>query len=59
MPNISHMLKVAAFASIKPSVAKIIIDEVRSAIASWPTFADEAGLSALRRSELDRLLNSR
>lgn len=56
-PGTAHMLKVAEAASISPRIAKTAIDEVRAVIARWRDFADEAGLAAARRSELDRLLN--
>ncbi|MBN9032343.1 MAG: type II toxin-antitoxin system HipA family toxin [Rhizobiales bacterium] len=56
-PGTAHMLKVAEAASISPRIAKTVIDEVRAVIARWRDFADEAGLAAARRSELDRLLN--
>lgn len=56
-PGTAHMLKVAEAASINPRIAKTVIDEVRAVIARWPDFADEAGLAAARRNELDRLLN--
>ncbi len=53
----AEILKVAASASVAQKTAAPIIDEVRSVIGRWRQFADEAGLMASRRDELDQILN--
>ncbi|MDP9838605.1 serine/threonine-protein kinase HipA [Neorhizobium huautlense] len=55
-PDTSHMLKVAKAASIPPKAAHAIIDEVRTSLARWPEFAEEAGLPAIRTKELNSIL---
>ncbi|WP_370677359.1 type II toxin-antitoxin system HipA family toxin [Pleomorphomonas sp. PLEO] len=56
-PGRDHLLAVAKEASIPERDALRAIDEVRAAIASWPRWADDAGLGKARTTELDRKLN--
>jgi D-alanyl-D-alanine carboxypeptidase len=39
--------------------ASAILEEVQGAIALWPSFADEAGLSRRRSEEINGVLNGR
>lgn len=56
-PEVQHLLAIARKASIPPPVAKDIIDRVREAVGRWPEFADEAGLSRQRTTEIEQVLN--
>ncbi len=56
-PGTEHLLEVARRASIARRHATEVIDQVRSAIGRWRQFADEAGLSAARTSEINKILN--
>lgn len=56
-PGVAHLLTVSRQASIPEQDARDVIDQVRTAIKRWPHFADEAGLSRSRATELDRILN--
>ncbi|EJC82915.1 capsule biosynthesis enzymes related protein [Rhizobium leguminosarum bv. trifolii WSM2297] len=56
-PGVPHLLTVSRQASIPEQDARDVIDQVRTAIKRWPHFADEAGLSKSRATELDRILN--
>ena len=51
-------MAIAKEASIPERDAKGVVDQVRSAIARWPHFAQEAGLSRSRTNEIDRILNA-
>lgn len=55
-PGLADMMRVAASASISARIAASVIDEVRAAIGQWSHFADQAGLEASRRDEIDRIL---
>ena len=44
-PTIEHILKLAEMISIKPKIAKEIVDEVKDAVLKWEKFADKAGIS--------------
>jgi len=56
-PGVREIMAVAKEASIPERVAKDVVDQVRSAIARWPQFAKEVGLSKSRTNEIDRILN--
>lgn len=55
-PGVEHLRKLAEKFSI--DCADIIIDQVRAAIASWSTFADEAGVSKASRVHIGKVLLS-
>ncbi len=44
-PTAKHMLELAAELDLERSAAEAMIDEVRQAVAYWPRWADEAGVS--------------
>jgi serine/threonine-protein kinase HipA len=56
-PGEREILKVAETASVPKGEARRIVEEVREAVRRWPEFADEAGLSARRTSEIDAAIN--
>ncbi|MBY5870214.1 type II toxin-antitoxin system HipA family toxin [Rhizobium leguminosarum] len=56
-PDIKHLLTVSRQASISDQDARDVIDQVRTAIEGWQQFAEKAGLSKSRTTELDRILN--
>ncbi|MGR9244927.1 type II toxin-antitoxin system HipA family toxin [Rhizobium leguminosarum] len=56
-PDMKHLLTVSRQASISDQDAKDVVDQVRTAIEGWQQFAEKAGLSKSRTSELDRILN--
>ncbi|MGO4527287.1 type II toxin-antitoxin system HipA family toxin [Microvirga sp. 2MCAF35] len=58
-PSMQHLLTVSKEASIPQQDAKAVIEQVRTAIDRWPEFAEEAGLSRSRTTDLDRVLNAR
>jgi serine/threonine-protein kinase HipA len=58
-PGKQHLIEVARVASIAESDALEVVERVRSAVDQWPRFADEAGLSKARTSEIDQVLNGR
>lgn len=58
-PSMQHLLTVSRGASISDQNAKEVIEQVRAAIGRWPQFAEKAGLSKSRTTELDRILNDR
>lgn len=58
-PGEREIMAVAREASISERDAKVVIEQVRSAISRWTEFADEAELSKSRTSEIDRILNDR
>lgn len=45
-PSITHLLKLAAVASLKKQTALQIIEEVKAATSKWKLFATEAGVHA-------------
>ena len=55
-PNLSHLLKLAEISGIDSHNALQIIDEVRSAVAKWPRFAEEAGVSITSRTLIHNTL---
>ncbi|SDR48097.1 serine/threonine-protein kinase HipA [Rhizobiales bacterium GAS113] len=55
-PGKREILAVAADAGISRADAATIFDEVRSTVDRWPDFANEAGLSGARTSEIDAAL---
>jgi serine/threonine-protein kinase HipA len=56
-PDMKHLLTVSKQASISDQDARDVIDQVRTAIEGWQHFAEKAGLSKSRTTELDRILN--
>ncbi|MBY5413156.1 type II toxin-antitoxin system HipA family toxin [Rhizobium leguminosarum] len=58
-PDMKHLLTVSRQASISDQDARDVIDQVRTAIEGWRQFAEKAGLSKSRTTELDRILNRR
>ncbi|MBB4443907.1 MULTISPECIES: type II toxin-antitoxin system HipA family toxin [Rhizobium] len=56
-PDMKHLLTVSRQASISDQDARDVVDQVRTAIEGWQQFAEKAGLSKSRTSELDRILN--
>ncbi|MBY3179438.1 type II toxin-antitoxin system HipA family toxin [Rhizobium leguminosarum] len=56
-PDMGHLLTVSRQASISDQDARDVIDQVRTAIEGWQQFAEKAGLSESRTTELDRILN--
>lgn len=44
-PTTSHLLKLATVSGIPDKIARQIIEEVKSAVMLWPTFAKEANVS--------------
>ncbi|WP_027685699.1 type II toxin-antitoxin system HipA family toxin [Rhizobium leguminosarum] len=56
-PDMKHLLTVSKQASISDQDARDVIDQVRTAIEGWQHFAEKAGLSKSRATELDRILN--
>ncbi|MGZ2378944.1 type II toxin-antitoxin system HipA family toxin [Rhizobium brockwellii] len=56
-PDMKHLLTVSRQASISDQDARDVIDQVRTAIEGWQQFAEKAGLSKSRTTELDRILN--
>ena len=56
-PGFSHLMRVAAEANISKADAANCIDEVHSAIAMWPKWADMAGLSRKRTQEISKYIN--
>ncbi|PZM15517.1 type II toxin-antitoxin system HipA family toxin [Rhizobium tubonense] len=57
-PGMSHLLAVSRGASISDYDAKDVIEQVRTAVARWPQFAEKVGLSKSRTAELDNFLNA-
>lgn len=58
-PGRKHIMAEAQRAGITPARAEAMFEEVKAAVANWPSFADDAGLSEKRASELDLILNGR
>ncbi|WP_208246727.1 type II toxin-antitoxin system HipA family toxin (plasmid) [Rhizobium sp. T1470] len=58
-PGMQHLLTISREASIPDRDAKDVIEQVRTSIGRWPQFAEKAGLSKSRTTELDRILNDR
>ena len=58
-PGRGHILQAAQEAGIGPALASAIFEEVQGAIALWPAFADEAGLSRRRSDEINGVVNGR
>ena len=58
-PTKKNILKVAQNASIPQAEAEQFFEQVQRAIARWPEYAKEAGLTEKRLQEIDRLLNKR
>lgn len=56
-PKIEHILKLAEIVSIKPKIAKAIIDEVKEAILKWGKFANKAGVSEKSKKNILDSLN--
>ncbi|NKL35439.1 type II toxin-antitoxin system HipA family toxin [Rhizobium leguminosarum bv. viciae] len=56
-PDMKHLLTVSRQASISDQDARDVVDQVRTAIEGWQQFAEKAGLSKSRTTELDRILN--
>lgn len=51
--GVEHLKKLAASESLDAKQAARVIDDVRSALAKWRTFADEAGVPALTAAEVE------
>jgi len=51
--GVEHLKKLAATESLDPKEAKRVIDEVRTALAKWRTFANEAGMPVLMAAEIE------
>ena len=58
-PGVQHLLTISRESSIPDQDAKVVIEQVRTAIGRWPSFAEQVGLSKSRTTELDRILNDR
>ena len=58
-PGRAHILQAARETSMGAARASAILEEVQGAIALWPSFADEAGLSRRRSEEINGVLNGR
>ncbi|ADU11734.1 HipA domain protein [Asticcacaulis excentricus CB 48] len=58
-PGLGHLFDEAKASSIKRLNAEEAVEAVRAAIAQWPEFAAQAGLSDRRTAELDHVLNGR
>ena len=58
-PGRAHILQAAQETSMGAARAGAILEEVQGAIALWPAFADEAGLSRRRADEINGVLNGR
>ena len=58
-PDRKHIMAEAQRAGITPGRANAVFEEVKAAVATWPAFAEAAGLSEQRASELDFVLNGR
>ena len=50
--GVEHLKKLATSESLDAKEAKRLIDEVRSVLAKWRTFADEAGVPVLTAAEV-------
>jgi serine/threonine-protein kinase HipA len=59
VPGLTHLLAVAVTVSLPDRQARTIYDDVRTAVASWPKFAQEATLSERRTDEIDLVINGR
>ena len=58
-PGRAHILQAARETGMAPARASDIFEEVQGAIALWPAFADEAGLSGRRSGEINGVLKGR
>ncbi len=58
-PGRAHIMQAARDVGMAPARASDLFEEVHAAIAMWPTFADEAGLSGRRSGEIDGVVNGR
>ena len=59
-PGLSHLLKLAEVNGLSSHPALQIIEEVQSAVAEWPRFAKEAGVSTASRTMIQSMFkNSR
>lgn len=56
-PGVAHLLKLAALAGIKKQNALHIIDEVKSAVLNWKTFAKNAAVSSASQKMVQTALN--
>src|SRR3546814_2962276 len=56
-PEHKHVMAVAADALISKGDATAIFDQVRSAVRNWSSYAEKAGLSGRRTTEINSLLN--
>ncbi|MET1026390.1 MAG: type II toxin-antitoxin system HipA family toxin [Dongiaceae bacterium] len=56
-PGDADILRVAKKMGIKKAVAVDIIDAVRSAVAQWPAFASNAGVTKASAREIGQVLN--
>ena len=56
-PQIAHLLKLAAVASLKPQQALLIIDQIKNSISKWPYFATEASVGATSANLIQKALD--
>ena len=53
-PTLAHIDQLAAAASIEKRELRDVVEQVRSAVAAWPTFADAAGVDPTSRRFIKR-----
>lgn len=56
-PALGHIERLAAAASIEKRELRDVLDQVRSAVSEWPTFADAAGVEPTSRRFIKRRLD--
>lgn len=54
----SHLVKLAANEGLAPRDAAEIIERVRTSVARWRVFADQAGVPALKAAEVGRVFSA-
>jgi serine/threonine-protein kinase HipA len=55
-PNMEHLIALAKKVSIKESVAKNIIEQVRHAVNQWTTFSDEVGVTNKSKKNIGNVI---
>jgi len=58
-PGRPHIVRAAKEIGIAADRASDIFDQVKEVVSRWPTFAKEAGLSAMRTGEIDYIVYGR
>lgn len=58
-PGRKHIMAEAQRAGITSARGEAVFEEVKAAVTNWPSFAEDAGMSEPRTSELDFILNGR